>query len=304
MTTQDQINAYLETLNRKKKTIRTYRNALTQFVNCVGPDAPLTLETARTFLKTLKGYAPSTQHVYITPLKALYRFYNAAPDSELDKIIEHYCSPIETAVVNFNREGIEKLISYAETLTQDLTALRDRAAILTYVDTGLRLEELTSLKVGDIDFLEMRTFVRGKNKDKDVVRLSTRATQALRDYIAARAAVEPNTRKPLQSQPLLCRHDPAGAKKIVGLSGGSGLRASIKDRMQETGIDPATIRIHDFRHYLITTIYIGTNGNGKLTQSISRHKSAQMMNRYVHFADSAVDQAYHQIINEQKEYTP
>jgi uncharacterized protein YaaR (DUF327 family) len=83
------IEEFLETLNREPKTIRTYRNALKQFVSIVGDNAKLTVETYVEFLKELKKLSPSTQRVYTTAVK---KFINTAAGhaEELDDETDHY----------------------------------------------------------------------------------------------------------------------------------------------------------------------------------------------------------------------
>ena len=104
---------------------------------------------------------------------------------------------------NFDRQVVEKVISYCGTLGRNLIALRDRAFILTLVDTGLRISEACSLQRGDIDWNEGRTLIIGKGNKQDVVRFSDRSMKALKDYLAARALLDGESGKPLTSLPSL-----------------------------------------------------------------------------------------------------
>src|SRR5574341_170103 len=202
-----QIDRFLSTFDRSPKTIAAYRNALAQFVKVVGEDAELNTETYVKFLISLKHKSPSTQLVYRTAVLKFYNFCKAGNSAELQEATEHYTRKPGKRIVNFNREALERVIAYCESLQGDLFALRDRAFVLTLVDSGLRISEACSLKRGDIDWQECRAIIVGKGDKQAVVRFSNRSIQALKDYLRARASVDPNSRIPLASQPLFARHD-------------------------------------------------------------------------------------------------
>jgi len=297
-----EINRFLETLDRSPKTVFAYRNGLSQFVKTVGEDAPLNTETYIKFLISLKQKSPSTQRVYRTAVLKFYAFCKAGNWTELQEATEHYTRKPGRRIVNFNREAVEKVIEYCETLNAELSAsqntaleaLRDRAFVLTLVDTGLRISEACSLKRGDIDWMEQRAIIIGKGDKQALVRFSNRSIHALKAYLHARANVEPNSRIPLASQPLFARHDIRASKKIRPITPG-GMWKAIKERMVEADVDPHMVRIHDFRHYFVTMTYLA-KGNLKLSQELARHESISTTNRYAHFGSEA-DVAYDEIFN-------
>ena len=71
---RDQIEHFLSTLQRSPRTIATYRNALEQFIQIVGEDAPLNTETYIRFLKAIQDRSPATQLVYRTAVKRFFAF--------------------------------------------------------------------------------------------------------------------------------------------------------------------------------------------------------------------------------------
>ena len=299
---ETEINRFLETLDRSPKTIFAYRNGLSQFIKIVGADSPLNTETYIKFLISLKQKSPSTQRVYRTAVLKFYAFCKVGNWSELQEATQHYTRKPGRRIVNFNREAVEKVIAYCETLNADLStsqntaleALRDRAFVLTLVDTGLRISEACSLKRGDVDWMEQRAIIIGKGDKQAIVRFSNRSLQALKAYLHARANIEPNSRIPLASQPLFARHDIRASKKIRPITPG-GMWKAIKERMIEADVDPHMVRIHDFRHYFVTMTYLA-KGNLKLSQELARHESISTTNRYAHFGSEA-DVAYDEIFN-------
>ncbi len=293
---KSEISRFLETLDRSPRTIFTYRNSLEQFVKVVGDGAELNTEAYVKFLASLKNKSPSTQRVYTTAVLKFYAFCKSGNWAELKEATAHYTRKSGKRIVNFNREALEKIIMHCESLNGDLLALRDRAFVLTLVDTGLRISEACSLKRGDLDWQERRAVIIGKGDKQAVVRFSNRSITALNDYLRARANVDRNSRMPLTSQPLFARHDIRASKKIRPVSAG-GMWKAIKGRMAEAGVDRRTVRIHDFRHYFVTMTYLAKR-DLKLSQELARHESISTTNRYAHFGGEA-DAAYDEIFNEE-----
>ena len=271
-----------------------YRNSLEQFVNAVGDKAELNTETYVKFLTSLKNNSPSTQRVYTTAVLKFYAFCKAGNWAELKEATAHYTRKSGKRIVNFNREALEKIIAHCKSLNGDLLALRDRAFVLTLVDTGLRISEACALKRSDIDWLEQRAVIIGKGDKQAVIRFSNRSIESLKEYLRARSVVDPNSRIPLSSQPLFARHDIRASKKIRPITAG-GMWKAIKDRITEAGVDRHMVRIHDFRHYFVTMTYLAKR-DLKLSQELARHESISTTNRYAHFGGEA-DAAYDEIFN-------
>ena len=304
------IKDFLDTLDRSPRTIFAYQNALNQFISIVGEEAELNLETYKNFLTSIKSKSPSTKRVYTTAVRKFYAFHKAWNADELKEATEHYTRFQGKRIVNFNREAVEKVIAYCEALQpnptssdrENLEALRDRAFVLTLVDTGLRISEACSLKRGDIDWMEQRSIIIGKGDKQAVIFYSNRSIQALKDYLHARSSVEPHSRTPLGSQPLFARHDIRASKKIRSITAGGMWKAikgdprqGIKGRIEESGVDRSLVRIHDFRHYFVTMTYMAL-GDLKMSQELARHESIATTNRYAHFNTEAA-KAYDEIFN-------
>jgi len=296
------INHFLETLDRSPKTVFAYRNALEQFIKVVGEDAEMNIESYTAFLKAIKLKSPSTKGIYTTAVRQLYAFCKAGNSDELKEATKHYTRNQGKRIVNFNREAVEKVIEFCSSLSTNtsaslstnLEALRDRAFVLTLVDTGLRISEACALKRSDIDWLEGRAIIIGKGDKQAVIRFSNRSIDALKIYLHARASVEPNSRTPLGSQPIFARHDIRASKKIRPITAG-GMWKAIKSRIEEAGVERSAVRIHDFRHYFVTMTFLA-KGNLKLSQELARHESISTTNRYAHFGGEA-DVAYDEIFN-------
>jgi len=86
-------------------------------------------------------------------------------------------------VVPYGRKAAQALDRYLRARTAHKGA-RDRALILTLLDTGLRAGELVGLRLEDLDFESQRIQVRhGKGNKQRAVRIGERASEAVQHYL-------------------------------------------------------------------------------------------------------------------------
>lgn len=299
MDTQTAIAGYLEAVRyaRSPKTYETYKQALKIFRETMG-DAPLTSETYVAFLKSLRDYSPSTQAIYKTALFGLYAYFaENGGDVNLMALLsaaKRYIRKKGPRLPQFDRESIEKTLNYAKDLKSDLPALRDRAFLLTLADTGLRISEACSLRRSDLNWQEGRAMIIGKGDKQAIVHFSTRAMEAIKEYLNARAKLDGGTGKPLTSLPLFARHDKKAGKRVLKIAS-NGMWYAVKQRIREAGVSPDLIRVHDFRHYFVTMIYLAT-GDLKAAQELARHSDSKTTSLYAHLGGK-IDEIYNEVFN-------
>lgn len=293
---QNEINAFLDFVYQSRdkyseKTHTMYALALRDFSGVVGNDAPLTKETYVKYLRQTSTMNPNTQALYRSAIKGLYLFAadtdNSINTAFFEQTNRRLALKPTKSLIMFNREGIEQIIQYCNTIRNDITELRDRAFILLLADSGLRVSEACNLRIGYVDLPECQAVVTGKGRKEARVKFSNRAADALRDYLQARDYTNKAT-------PLFIRHSKKAAGKIQQVKAGDMWHA-IKRRTVEAGVDPATIRVHDFRHYFVTVV-LASSGNLKLAQELARHEKTETTGRYAHFMGDT-DKAYDEIFN-------
>jgi len=317
------IHQYLNcvTLSRSANTAKTYLYALIVFQQVLDDHnhnstktlvSDLTEDAVIWFAAALKPYSPATERLYLTAVAGFYDYLAAErlADPNLPRVrllIRQRARRTGQRLPQFPRIAIEDVLKYAinlvhspaETETERLRDLRDRALLITLADTGLRVHEACALRRGDLDWNEGKAVIIGKGDQQGVVRFSKRAMHALRDYFSARGALDGASGKPLTSLPLFARHDKGAGNKIKTITTTTG-RNIVAQRVSEAlGPDAVgTITPHSFRHYFVTTILVGSGGNLKLAQELARHRNIAVTQRYAHLSDDELDQGYWEIFEE------
>lgn len=289
---KDAINAYLDFVykSRSQKTHTTYKTALQTFLDIATDKAELTKETYINFLRKTSDMNPSTQAVCRSAIKGLY-FFAADDDPNIatsffTQADKQYALKPAKRLILFNRDGIEQMIQYADTMRNKPEELRDRAFILLLADSGLRISEACNIKIGDIDLLEQKIVVTGKGNKEAVIHFSNRAGAAMTDYMGVH-------KNHALSAPLFIRHDKRIGDLVKPVKP-DGMWHTIKRRAAEAGVDPKTIRVHDFRHYFVTVVYHA--GGIRLAQKLARHERIETTSRYTHLVEDE-GEAYDKIFN-------
>jgi integrase/recombinase XerC len=315
-TIQEAVYCYLDSvkLARSARTAIAYKNAMQYFcatlvkhhLSLEHMDVQELSEDAIVWLAAdLKDHAATTERLYLTATTGFYSYLVADNLAEINLpriklLIQQRARRPGQRLPQFPISSIEKVLLHANELTKKpyeeeadrLINLRDRAFLFTLADTGLRVHEACGLRRGDLDWNEGKAMIIGKGNRQDIVRFSTRATDALLDYLNARREIDGSSNKPLTSLPLFARHDRGAGVKIKPMTTTTG-RNIVSERVQEfLGKEAVgTITPHSFRHYFVTRV-LRASGNLKLAQELARHKNIAVTQRYAHLSDDELDKGY------------
>jgi site-specific recombinase XerD len=150
---------------------------------------------------------------------------------------------------------------------------RDTATVRLFLDTGMRLSELTKLRVDEVDLDDDVAIVTGKGRRPRTCPFGSRTAQALDRYLRARS------RHPQAQLPALW----LGANGREAMTD-NGIAQMIRKRGREAGIEglhPHMLR-HTFAH-----AWLAEGGNEGDLMRLAGWKSRQMLSRY---GASAADQ--------------
>lgn len=311
-------------LSRSRHTMLAYKNALQIFRDVLvekslnpdtAPAEKLTEDLISPLAGYLKTYAPSTEQLYLQAVKGFYEYVDSERLAEINQsrvrvLIRQRSRRPGIRFPQFPMDDIEALldkVQRVETLlipggeapNVNLRAYRDRAFLITLADTGFRVHEACKLRRGDIDWNEGHAVIIGKGDKQAVIRFTSRAMQAIKDYLSQRAALDGNSGKQLSSLPLFARHDKGAGKKVKPMTPTTG-RNIVKERVEQILGKELTGKItpHSFRHYFVTSVLRGT-GNLRIAQELARHTNIQVTQRYTHLSNDELDKAYYEVFEKQ-----
>lgn len=176
----------------------------------------------------------------------------------------------------FSNEDIERLLLLCS--GDRFLDLRNRAMVLVFLDTGLRLSEVANIRIQDIDFDREVIKVMGKGAKERVVRIGQETQKALLKYLLARnddndCLWVTEERKPMTKD---------------------GIQTTIKVLCKRANIKDAKPGPHTFRH--TAAIHCLRNGMGEFTlQMMLGHSTLRMTRQYVSaLADEDIIKAHRQ----------
>lgn len=313
-------------LARSQNTALTYGKALKEFQKLLAkakidpetsPAEVLTEDLISKFAMHLKSFSPATEQLYVRAVARFFRHLAAERLAEInlprmDILIENRTRKPGIRLPQFPTNDIKRLLDFvsnAELLNSDsenerLRAMRDRAFLITLADTGLRVHEACNLRRGDLDWNEGRAIIIGKGDKQAVIRFTTRAMRALKDYLSIRAELDGASGKQLTALPIFARHDKGTGKKVKSITPTTG-RNIVSERVKQALGNEAEGHItpHSFRHYFVSTI-LKTSGNLKLAQALARHENIQITQRYAHINDDELDKGYYEVFEKDSKWRP
>ncbi len=151
--------------------------------------------------------------------------------------------------------------------TYSFKEVRDRAMIEFLYATGLRVSELISLNLGDVDFDMEEVRVIGKGNKERIVPVGGLALQCLREYLAIRGTV-----KPVDNAIFLNRFGRRLSERTVQLD--------LKQRAQDQEIS-GDVTPHKLRHAFATAL-VSNGADLRLVQEMLGHSRITTTQIYTH----------------------
>jgi len=230
-----------------------------------------------------KPLAPKTLFNIHVAVSALWTW--AVEENVVEKNIVHAIAMpklAEQVVETFTKEQIEAMLTACmrskkygnngHSSNERPTADRDRAIVLTLLDTGLRAQELCDIKMGDVNMSGNSIKVlKGKGNKERVVYFGKRTAKAIYKYLLpSLSASKPDDYLLLVDYP----RDPRPmTRQVLGhLLGRLGERAGVQD-----------VYPHRFRHTFAIN-YLRNGGDVFTLQSLLGHSDLAMVRRYARVA--------------------
>ena len=258
---------------KSPRTIDAYRDTLARFLRCLREDgAPLDPDHLRpdhviAYLARFAAHRPDTRHRYFREVRCFWNWLRAAGYTDNDPFRGLRNVRLPRRIVPPLAPGeVARLLAYCDTVTE--MGRRDRAILLTLLDTGIRCAEAVQLDLGDCAPAERRLLVRhGKGGKDRVVPFARRCADALAAYGADRGTAP---------GPLFV------AARYARLNAGVRLRPNgLKQLLRRLGRAAGVPRVHAhrFRHTFATWA-IAHDAREIDVQHLLGHSSPEMVRRY------------------------
>jgi len=162
----------------------------------------------------------------------------------------------------FTTEQIMGMLDWCD--SQRFCGARNRAIVLMFLDTGIRLSEMAVLTLVDFDFYKETVRINGKGAKQRVVRIGTKTQKALLKYLLTRDDKLPSVWLGEERRPL---------KR-------AGIQTMVKKLCYRAGVTGVKIGPHTFRHTCALNCL--RNGMGEFQlQMMLGHSTLAMTRRYV-----------------------
>ena len=283
---REQFRGYLKGERRSLSTIAKYVGCLDKFTTWFGK--PVKQVTKKDLQRYKEHMAVSglSDNSAIVELSALNQFFVCV--LERPKLKMKLPRRVETTRIPLTESEVQRILNEAKSPAAGATAgggqvscIRNHAMIALMYYGGLRVSEVSSLFVVDLDLDNRRVRIRcGKGKDYSQVNLADNAVNALREWVDFGRPNVPDSDK---TELLFLT--------VNGNSlGRNDLWRMVKTVAFNAGIEKK-VHPHIFRHSMIT--HMAEKGISVYAiQAQSRHKSLDMVAHYIHFAEALAREAY------------
>src|SRR5919197_305448 len=176
--------------NRSAATIRAYATDISQFIsflhaNNVSMHTPSDVQRLDVMeylsdcaKRELTGIARARK---LSALREYFRFLEG-----IGSITKSPTTGIETPKREKNTRQVLRADEYTKMLSLAGAHPRDYAVLQVFLQTGIRVSELASLRIEDIDFIQPAITVRGKGNQEREIALEKKGVHALKSYLAIR----------------------------------------------------------------------------------------------------------------------
>ncbi len=232
------------------------------------------------YLKGDREYAAATTARKVAAIRSFFHFLVAEgvirddPTATLDsvRVKKHLPQPMSV-------EEVDRLLAEPAKLSTS-KGIRDRAILELLYATGMRVSEVISLKVDDVNLASASVRCWGKGAKERVIPIHPQAVAALRDYLE-------------RERPHFVR-DADEKTLFLNMRGGpltrQGLWLIFKDYVEKAGL-PADVTPHTLRHSFATHM-LDRHADLINVQKLLGHTSISTTQVYTHVSSERLREVY------------
>lgn len=283
----EEINRFLDYLridkNYSKNTIDSYKNNLYKYYTYMEKHKKninnISKKDIEGYVKYLKMKNKNMRTIShnISSLRSFYKFL---------VIQNHSKNPAELIETPKIKKTLPKVLSEDEINTlldiqeKDIYSIRNKAMLELMYSTGLRVSELTSLTVYDIDLSEDYVKVMGKGSKERIIPLGDMAILSLKNYLQVRTSM---LKKEYEEALFLNNH----GRKLTRQGFFKIVKKLAKEKNIQTEFSPHTLR-HSFASHLLKH-----GADLRSIQEALGHSNLSTTQIYTHIESENLAQNYH-----------
>jgi integrase/recombinase XerC len=241
------------------------------------------VNTIRSYMSQLleQQYSKSTTARKIATLRSFYKFLVKRDYIESNPVITIKTPKQEKKLPKFlELEDVERLLNTPP--ANSWLGARDRAILEVLYSTGMRVSELVSLNMEDVDFLGEVIHIRGKGKKERISPVGSSALQAIQNYIEFRNKRMANDSNFDTKVLFANKHGQRLSTRSV--------RRKMDKYLRMAGLDPS-ISPHTLRHSFATHM-LNNGADLRSVQELLGHQSLSTTQVYTHVSTTRIKDVY------------
>ena len=232
-------------VNRQENTLRQYTREICNMLTFLGKRLE---DITGMDLRYYYGIMREQRHIKMSTMQTRLHYLSSFWDFMITEEMVH-SNPVKRVGLLKLEKTIKKPYSSEdiESLRSNCIELRDRAIVEFLYSTGIRVSELVSLNVGDIEMGKQELIVYGKGSKERKTYLTDSAKFYLRRYLQVRCKDEGITIEDLQALPLFVTLDrPHNRLTVAGIQ---YMLRQLGERSKVKNVHP-----HRFRRTIATDL--------------------------------------------------
>lgn len=229
-------------------------------------------------LKQKKGYSKKTISRNISALRSFFKYMLKKEIIKDNPILLISNPKLDKTLPKFlYNEELEQILNIPD--TNDIIGIRDALILEMFYATGIRVSELSHLKIDDIDFSNKKIKVFGKGSKERIVLYGERCNKLLNKYIKV-------SRCKLIKDNIPYLFINKKGKRLDE----NNIRLIIKDILKKSGLN-IKLTPHVLRHTFATDL-LNNGADLRTVQELLGHENLKTTEIYTHITNDRLKQVY------------
>ncbi len=237
------------------------------------------------FCDSVLKNAPNARARKLSAIKGLYKFY-----TKTKMMLEK--NPAEIIETPKKQKSLPKHMNYEEavgfiatvrndTSQTDFLRIRNYCIVTLFLNCGMRLSELVSINMSDIDRFLRSVRIIGKGNKERIIYFNTACRAALEEYIPLREGQKTATEN--ENALFISRRGKRIDNRMVQMM--------VEKYLELSGLGNRGLSVHKLRHTAATLMYSRGHVDVRVLQEILGHEQLNTTQIYTHVSNDEVEAA-------------